>query len=139
MTRVTALIFDEQEETGGCGEAERRYGKSRSSVDSRRRSSSSSSTLFVEIFCKGRVLLCCYPTCVVYHANYSILMAVVDAARLFSAGLRRIQTTIAARKHGIPPIKNAIGAPKSVVSPPRGGSLVECRLRAPADTHLLPA
>src|SRR5712691_13310237 len=56
MTRVTSLIFDEQEQTGCCGEAERCYGKSRSSVDSRRRSSSSSSsTLFVGTFCKGRV------------------------------------------------------------------------------------
>ncbi len=52
------------------------------------------------------------------HANYSILMVVVDAARLFSAGLRIIQPTIAAIKLRIPPINSEIGAPKSSARPP---------------------
>src|SRR2546421_7032397 len=63
-------------------------------------------------------------------------MVVADSARLFSADVRSIQPTIAATKHAIPPIKNAIGAPKSVVRPTRGSSPVACRLSTPADTHL---
>src|SRR6266581_4234620 len=47
-----------------------------------------------------------------------MVMVVADAARLFSADVRIIQPTIAAMRHAIPPIKNAIGAPKSVVRPP---------------------
>ena len=45
-------------------------------------------------------------------------MAVIDAARLFSAGLRIIQPTIAATKLRTPPIKNEIGVPMSTARPP---------------------
>jgi hypothetical protein len=38
-----------------------------------------------------------------YYTNYSILMAVADSARLFSAGLRISQPAIAAIKLRIPP------------------------------------
>src|SRR5258708_2674866 len=45
-------------------------------------------------------------------------MVVADATRLCSADARRIQPTIAATRHGIASIKNAIGALKSAVRLP---------------------